>query len=153
MAIQRHKSSIGSDTVEIAVRSVLGVIVLSFCLFAADDFRCFPLTGRTAIKEVPGHLFNNPLLPGGILADYKGYQLFLIRTASNQKAAFLLLDYKKSLQTPKYLANMGGFFGMDRSNQPHYVFAKGPFLAGIVGLPQDQADPIARQFAGRIPLQ
>ena len=135
------------------MKSVLLVLALCLALFAADDQRCFPLTGRTAIRQTPGHLFDNAALPAGILADYKGYQLFLIRAASNQKAAFLLLDYKKTLHAPKYLANMGGFFATDSANRPVYVFAKGPFLAGVVGLPQDQADPIARIFAGRIPLQ
>jgi hypothetical protein len=133
-------------------------VILGFLLFlsavpATDDQRCFPLTGRTAIQQVPGHLWNNPALPGGIVADYSGYQLFLIRTAGNQKAAFLLLDYKKLLQSPKYLANMGGYFGMDAAHRPHYVFAKGPFLAGVIGLDQEKADPIARTFVGRIPLQ
>lgn len=128
-------------------------MVLALSLVArVDDFRCFPLTGRIAIKEVPNHLFNNQAFPSGILADYKGYQLFLMRTASNQKAAFLLLDYKKTLQAPRYLANMGGFYGNDSTGRPNYVFAKGPFLAGVLGLAQEQADPIAREFAGRIPL-
>jgi hypothetical protein len=129
---------------------------LTLCLtLAADvaDFRCFPLTGRAAIREVPNHLFNNPALPPGILADYEGYQLFLIRAANNQKAAFLLLDYKKLLQAPKYLPNMGGFYGTDSAHRPNYVFAKGPFLAGVIGLSEVKADPVARTFAGRIPLQ
>jgi hypothetical protein len=135
------------------MKSTIAAIVLSLTLAsAADDQRCFPLTGRTALKQVD-HLFNIPALPGGMIADYPGYQLFLIRTASAQKAAFLLLDYKKLLQTPKYLANMGGFFGVDSGHRPNYVFAKGPFLAGVVGLDQEKAEPIARTFAGRIPLQ
>jgi hypothetical protein len=136
------------------LKTVLVSIAFALCLLGgAGDFRFFPLTGQLAIKEVPNHIFNNPAFPPGVLADYKGYQLFLIRTASNQKAAFLLLDYKKTLRAPRYLANMGGFFGVDSTDRPHYVFAKGPFLAGVIGLPQEQADPIARQFAGRIPLQ
>ena len=133
-------------------------VFCAFLLFltlvvAADDQRCFPLTGRTAIKQVPDHILGNSALPGGIVADYAGYQLFLIRTASTQKAAFLLLDYKKILQSPKYLANMGGYFGMDAAHRPNYVFAKGPFLAGVIGLDQEKADPVARTFAARIPLQ
>ena len=129
-------------------------IALACCLLAdVGDFRCFPVTGRIAIKEVPNHLFNNQAFPSGILADYKGYQLFLMRTPGNQQAAFLLLDYKKTLRAPRYLPNMGGFYGTDSTDHPHYIFAKGPFLAGVIGLPQDQADPIAREFAGRIPLK
>jgi hypothetical protein len=119
----------------------------------ADDFsRYFPLRERTAIHDVAGHLLNNASLPAGVLAEYKTCQLFLTRTASAEKAAFLLLDYKKTLKDPKYLAHMGGFFGMD-AGRPAYVFAKGPYLAGVVGLAQDKADPIAREFAARIPLK
>jgi len=132
------------------------IAALIFCLSlaaAAADFRFFPVTGRTAINEMPDHLFHNPALPPGIVADYDGYQLFVIRTTDNQKAAFLLLDYKKMLQGPKYLPNMGGFYGADAQHRPNYVFAKGPFLAGVIGLEQDKADPIARAFAGRIPLK
>ena len=138
--------------------------IVKFILFAlvvfsplnaepADDFsRYFPLQGRVAIHDVAGHLLNNPSLPGGALADYKTCQLFLIRTASAEKAGFLLLDYKKTLKDPKYLAHMGGFFGAD-AGRPAYVFAKGPYLAGVIGLPQDKADPLAREFAARIPLK
>jgi hypothetical protein len=119
----------------------------------AEDFsRYFPLQGRIAIHDVPGHLLNNASLPGGALADYKTCQLFLTRTPSAEKAAFLLLDYKKTLKDPKYLAHMGGYFGMD-AGRPAYVFAKGPYLAGVIGLSQDKADPIAREFAARIPLK
>jgi hypothetical protein len=136
------------------VKPALAALILCLSL-AADvaDYRCFPLTGRTAIKEVPNHLFNNSALPPGILADYDGYQLFLIRTANNQRAAFTLMDYKKLLQGPKYLPNMGGYFGADSTHRPNYVFAKGPFVAGVIGLDEAKADPIARTFAGRIPLK
>lgn len=142
-----------SDTLLI-VKTVLVWIALALSLMAdVADFRCFPVTGRTAIKEIPNHLFNNQAFPSGILADYNGYQLFLMRTPSNQKAAFLLLDYKKILRAPRYLPNMGGFYGTDSTDRPNYVFAKGPFLAGVLGLDAEKADPIAREFAGRIPLK
>ena len=135
------------------MKPLFAALILCFCLAAGvQDFRCFPLTGRTAIKEVPNHLFNNPELPPGILANYDGYQLFLIRTANNQRAAFTLMDYKKLLHAPKYLPNMGGFYGTDSAHRPNYVFAKGPFVAGVLGLEETKADPIARTFAGRIPL-
>lgn len=70
---------------------------------------------------------------------------------SNDKAAFLLLDVKKAMTAPQYLPNMGGFFGL-QNNVPLYVFAKGPYVAMVKGLAMDQADPIARTFAARIPL-
>jgi hypothetical protein len=136
------------------VKSILATLIVCVSLFGeAAEFRFFPVTGRTSITDMHDHAFHNPKLPPGVVAEYDGYQLFLIRTASNQKAAFLLMDYKKMLQMPKYLPNMGGFYGMDSVNKPNYVFAKGPFLAGVVGLDQEKADPVARTFAGRIPLQ
>ena len=136
------------------MKPVIAAFIVSVSLFAeAAEFRFFPVTGRTAITDMQDHVFHNPKLPPGIVAEYGGYQLFLIRNANNQKAAFLLLDYKKLLQAPKYLPNMGGYYGLDSANRPNYVFAKGPFLAGVVGLDLDKADPVARTFAGRIPLQ
>jgi hypothetical protein len=44
---------------------------------------------------------------------------------------------------------MGGYFGTDTNGQV-YTFAKSKYLAGVVGLPQDKADPIARQLAARL---
>ncbi len=116
----------------------------------ADESALFPLTGLAGSKVVAGHLLGKSFLPGGTIADYeKGYRLFAIREASAQKASFTLLDFKKDLTTPKYLAHMGGFFGMDR-DKPLYVFAKGPVIAGVIGLPYERADIVARQFAAKI---
>jgi hypothetical protein len=44
---------------------------------------------------------------------------------------------------------MGGYFGTD-AGKPVYVFAKLKYLAGVVGLPEDLADPVARQLAARL---
>lgn len=116
----------------------------------ADESALFPLTGLVNSRVVAGHLLGKSFLPGGTVADYeKGYQLFAIREASAQKASFALLDFKKDLTAPKYLAHMGGFFGMDRE-KPFYVFAKGPVIAGVIGLPYERADIVARQFAAKI---
>jgi hypothetical protein len=135
------------------VRATLwAVLAIPITASHNPDERYLPATGQLSIQEVPAHVLNNGALPGGLLADYKGYQLFLIRTASAEKASFLLLDYKKTLKEPKYLPNMGGFFGAD-AGRPAYVFAKGVFLAGVAGLPQDKADAVARTFAARIPLK
>jgi hypothetical protein len=136
------------------VKTALIALVLFFASVASagDDQRYLPRAGQISAKEVPPHLLNNPSLPGGVLGDYKSYQLFLIRTLTAEKASFLLLDYKKTLNDPKYLPHMGGFFGQD-SNRPAYVFAKGVFLAGVIGLPQEKADTVAREFALHIPLK
>jgi len=44
---------------------------------------------------------------------------------------------------------MGGYFGMDGA-APVYILQKGAFLAGFVGLPEKDADLLARQFAARL---
>jgi hypothetical protein len=108
---------------------------------------------RTAARVVPDFLLGNHALPGGTLGDYDEngtkYQLFVIETPSAQDAAILLLDLKATLKNPAYIAYMGGYFGMADAG-PLYAFAKGKYLAGVAGLPQDKADPIARQLAARL---
>jgi hypothetical protein len=108
---------------------------------------------RTSARVVPDHLLGKQALPGGTIGDYDAadgkYQLFIIETASAQDAAILLLDLKGTLQDPAYIAYMGGYFGADAAG-PLYCFAKGKYLAGVVGLDKDKADPIARQLAARL---
>ena len=105
------------------------------------------------MQLVPDHLLGRDFMPGGNLADYKSaageYQMFLLQAAGAQAAAFNLLDWKTALPDAKYLAHMGGYFGMDHG-KPIYVFAKGAYLAGIVGLSEEKADPLARIFAARL---
>jgi hypothetical protein len=115
-----------------------------------------PLDGRVSTKTVPNHILGIAALPGGTLGDYdvKGrkYQLFIIDTETNQQSAFSLLDAKAALQNPEYIAYMGGYFGTmnDAGKQPLYVFSKLHYLAGVVGLSKDDADPIARTLAARL---
>jgi hypothetical protein len=105
------------------------------------------------MQLVPDHLLGKDFMPGGNLADYKSaageYQLFLLEAADARAAAFMLLDWKTAMPESKYLAHMGGYAGTDQG-KPIYIFAKGPYLAGIVGLPEDKADPEARRFAARL---
>ena len=108
---------------------------------------------RTSAKVIPDHLLGKSALPGGTIGDYDAaglkYQLFIIETDSAQSAAILLLDLKATLKDSAYIAYMGGYFGTD-ANGPVYVFAKAKYLAGVVGLSEDRADPIARQLAARL---
>jgi hypothetical protein len=120
----------------------------------ADESRLLPSKDQVSTRVVADHLLDPALAPGGTLGEYKNaqgsYQLGLIHMASNDKAAFFLLDVKKLLTNPHYLPNMGGYFGT-RDGAPLYVFAKGPYVASLKGLPEEQADPLARTFAARIP--
>ena len=118
-----------------------------------DDTGLLLAQNRVSAGLVKDHLFGKPALPGGTLGEYedqgKKYQLFIIETTSSQNAAILLLDFKATLTDPAYIAYMGGYFGTD-AGKPVYVFAKLQYLAGVVGLPEDLADPIARQLAARL---
>jgi hypothetical protein len=118
-----------------------------------DDTALLLPLNRTGAKVVPDHLLGKSALPGGTIGDYEAaglkYQLFIIETDSAQDAAILLLDLKATLKDPAYIAYMGGYFGTDASG-PVYVFAKAKYLAGVVGLAEDRADPIARQLAVRL---
>jgi len=118
-----------------------------------DQSQHFPQTGLIKMERVPDHLLDKKFMPGGNLASYKRgkleYQQFLGTMADADHAAFLLLDWNKELKGSKYLAHMGGYAGMD-GGRPLYVFTKGAWIAGVAGLPQDQADIVARQFAARL---
>jgi len=104
-------------------------------------------------EVVPDHLLGKKELPGGTLGEYAAngnkYQMFIIETSSSQDAAILLLDLKNTLDTPEYIAYMGGYFGSD-SGKPVYTFAKLQYVAGIVGLGREKADPLARELAVRL---
>jgi hypothetical protein len=120
-----------------------------------DDRVLLVPTHQTSAKLVPDHLLGKMALPGGTIGDYddggKKYQLFIIETETAQDAAFLLVDFKPLLTDPAYIAYMGGYFGPDATDgKPVWVFAKGKYLAGVVGLARDPADTIARELAARL---
>jgi hypothetical protein len=108
---------------------------------------------QTSVMLVHDHLLGKKVFPGGTLGSYddheRKYQIFIIETDSAQDAAILLLDAKAMLTDPHYLANMGGYFGVD-DKKPFYMFADKQYLAGIVGLEEDLADPMARRLALRL---
>ncbi len=115
-----------------------------------DQSAHFPEAGLTKMERIPKYLLGKAFMPGGNLATYdKGYQQFLGKMPDAQTAAFLLLDWKKALADAKYLPHMGGYFGTD-NGIPVYVFIKGAWVAGIVGLPEAEADVKAREFAARL---
>ncbi len=116
-----------------------------------------PAEHQTSATVVRSHILDNKTLPGGSLGEYEAqgrkYQLFIIESTTAQNAAFLMLDFKDTLKNPVYIAYMGGYFGEPGNppgDKPVYVFARGNFLAGVVGLTQALADPIARELAARL---
>jgi hypothetical protein len=118
-----------------------------------DDTALLPTADRTDAKVVTGHLLGIQAWPGGTIGDYEAggrkYQLFIIESDTAQDAALLLLDAKNAMKDPAYISYMGGYFGaLDMG--PLYVFAKTKYLAGVVGLSKEKADPIARQLAAQL---
>jgi len=119
-----------------------------------DESRRFPLADQVSMRLVDDHVLGKDFLPGGNVAEYKRkgktYQQFLVHARSPEAAAALLLfDFKGHLRDAKFLPHMGGYFGMDGA-APVYILQKGAFLAGFVGLPEKDADLLARQFAARL---
>jgi len=118
-----------------------------------DETRRFPLADQVSMRLVDDHVLGKDFLPGGNVAEYrrkgKTYQQFLVHTKSPEAAALLLFDFKNHLRDSKFLPHMGGYFGMDGAAAV-YVFPKGAFLAGFVGLPEKDADLLARQFAAHL---
>lgn len=118
-----------------------------------DESRRFPTTNRVKIEIVDNHLLGKEFLPGGNLAEYeregKKYQQFLITGKSPDEATFLMMDFKDKLSGAKFIGHFGGYFGMD-GETPVLLFPLNDYLAGVVGLPQDEADLVARDFAARL---
>ena len=118
-----------------------------------DESRRFPVADRVSMRLVDDHILGKDFLPGGNVAQYrsksKTYRQFLVRSTGAQSAALLMFDFKGRLKDPKFLPYMGGYFGFDGAT-PVYMFQKGVFLAGYVGLPEKEAEVLARQFAARL---
>jgi hypothetical protein len=118
-----------------------------------DESRRFPQNGRIETKVVENHLLDRPFMPGGTLAHYKkgksDYDMFAARLATPTDAALLLLDWKKDMPDATLVASFGGYFGQD-AGRPTFVFTKGPWIAGIAGLPLKQADAEARVLAAEL---
>lgn len=118
-----------------------------------DDRVLLLAENQKSAALVQDHVLGMKVLPGGTVGEYddgdRKYQLFIVETESPQDAAILLLDTKAAITDPQYLAYMGGYFGTE-SGKAFYVFADKKYLAGVVGLAEDLADPIARQLAVRL---
>lgn len=116
-----------------------------------DETRRFPSQDRISIEIVDDQMMGKEFLPGGNLAFYerngKKWRQFLVQADSATAAALLLNDYRAAMTDPKYLAHMGGYFGKDGSDDV-LVIQKGRWVLGVVGLPEKDADIVARGSAG-----
>jgi hypothetical protein len=123
----------------------------------SDESRKMPVENRVSSELIADHMFDRPWLPGGTIGHYKKgaqqWDVILVKSKSPATAAEWLLDYKKELEGAKLIPSFGGFFGTETlgnaKGQPVFVFTKGNWLAAISGLPQVDADRVARVFAAR----
>ena len=119
----------------------------------ADESRHFPLADRTGTEVVDNHLLGKSFMPGGTLAHYRHgkteYTMFVAKLGTAQDAAFLLLDWNKTLAGSTLVPSFGGYFGQD-GGQPVFVFTKNAWIAGVAGLAQKEADAAARTLAAHL---
>ena len=118
-----------------------------------DLTRFFPMANRGDVKLESEHLLGKDYFPGGNIAHYRNgkqeYDLFLVKTNGNEAAALLAFECKGKLKDAKFIPHFGGYYGHDGETKM-FVFPKLAYLAGVVGLSEKDADPIARDFAARI---
>jgi hypothetical protein len=117
----------------------------------ADESRHLPKTGMEESHVVDRELLGKSFMPGGTIGHYKSgkkeFEMFVAKLPGATDAALLLLDWKKELKDSTFVASFGGYFG-DDGGKPVFVFPKGQWIAGVVGLPQKEADLQARALAG-----
>lgn len=118
-----------------------------------DETIRFPAADRVETHVVANHMLNQTFMPGGTMAHYKKgkteYDLFVTQFPSATDAAIALANLEGSLQGAKLIPTFGGYFGTD-AGRPAFIFPKDTWIAGVIGLPQKEADPIARTLAARL---
>src|SRR5580692_7606663 len=119
----------------------------------ADESQRFATANLVETKVVDKELMGKPFMPGGTLARYKKgkkeYEMFVAKLPTATDAAILLPDWRKALTDSKLVPSFGGYFGQD-AGRPVFVFAKGAWIAGIVGLSEKEADTGARTLAAHL---
>ena len=119
----------------------------------ADESRFLPKAGLVESHVVDTPLLGKSFMPGGTIGHYKvgkqEFDEFLAKMPSAQDAAFTLPDWSKALGNATLVPSFGGYFG-DDGGKPVFVFPKGSWVAGVVGLPQKEADLQARSLAGML---
>ena len=105
------------------------------------------------VKVVQRELLGKAFMPGGALARYQkgkdAYEIFLGKLPTPTDSAIVLAHWEQVLRNLKEVRSLDAYYGVD-ANRPIYVFAKGPRVAGIAGLPEKEADQQARILAGRL---
>ncbi|HVO98273.1 MAG TPA: hypothetical protein VMT15_09420 [Bryobacteraceae bacterium] len=119
----------------------------------SDESRRFPKDDQIGSVVVDKELLGKPFMPGGTLVKYRkgkaGYDMFAAKMANPAEAALILPDWRKALTDPKLVPSFGAYYGLD-AGRPVFVFSKGPWIAGIAGLSQKDADAAARKLAAAL---
>ena len=119
-----------------------------------DVSRYLATEAQTKVQLVEDRLLGIAALPGGNVAEYrkngKRYRQFLLKAPSAALAAVYLSDVKDAMTDPKFVASFGGYFG-ELNQEPAFVFTKGEYVTGFLGLTREEADAAGRLAAARIP--
>ncbi len=121
---------------------------------AVDVSRYLAREGQANVQFVEDRILGIAALPGGNVAEYrkngKRYRQFLFKAPSAALAAVYLGDLKDAMTNPKFVASFGGYFG-ELNQEPAFVFTKGEYVTGFLGLTREEADAAGRLAAARIP--
>jgi hypothetical protein len=119
---------------------------------AVNQTAKLPKADLVASAVSTGSLFGAPGVPPGTVANYeKGNQHWKIGVADAgdaAKAAVALSTWKDALPQAKFVPGFGGYFANSPSG-PVFVFTKNNWILAIQGLPQAEADALARTVAVR----
>jgi hypothetical protein len=119
----------------------------------SDESRRLPQANFVSSEVVESQLLGKAFMPGGTIGRYrKGkaeYRMFVARAANASAAAVILSQWRSAISKPEFVASFGGYFGADGPAQV-FVFTKGEWIAGVVGLDREQADAAARLLAARL---
>jgi hypothetical protein len=119
----------------------------------SDESRRLPQANLISSEFVDSQLLGKVFMPGSTIARYrKGKaecQMFVARAANASAAAVILSQWRSTISNPQFVASFGGYFGADGPAQV-FVFTKGEWIAGVVGLDREQADAVARLLAARL---
>ena len=118
-----------------------------------DESRRFPVADQVSTKVIDREMLGKRFMPGGTIAHYKKgateYDLFAAQFPTATDAAIALANWEMALQGAKLVPTFGGYFGTD-AGRPAFVFPKDTWVAGVIGLPEKDADPLARILASRL---
>jgi hypothetical protein len=118
-----------------------------------DPSALLPKDDVVAVKVVKKQLLGKSFMPGGALARYQkgkvAYEIFLSELPTPTDAAIVLAHWDQTLKNPQVVRSLDAYYGTD-TGHPVYVFARGPWVAGITGLSEKEADRQARMLAGRL---